>query len=202
MLLCVNTCGFSLYVFSVNNSSAESQRLCLTPHSLPFLSFVKFKALFLQQRGPVWGACLDLSLPFVCFLFVSLWGNLAPEPWLPLIPFWAPQHVSLKLPPLLIALLAFPQHHAKGAATTGWCQLQKGTQLKPRNAESHPLLQLAKTRTGDTDHGLFAMDDNQTDALIFLGSKGMSICFLGFQKLRSQMNHVKTIKAVPAKPSA
>lgn len=114
----MNTCGFSLYVCSVNNSSTELQKLCLIPGSLPSLSFVKFKVLFLQQRGRVWGSCLDLSLPFVCFLFVSLWGNLAPEPSLPLIPFWAPQHVSPQLPPLLIALLAFSQQHVKGAAIT------------------------------------------------------------------------------------
>lgn len=113
------------YVCSVNHSSSELQRLCLTPGSLPFLSFMKFKALFLQHRGPVWGACLDLSLPFVCFLFVSLWGNLAPETWLPLIPFWAPQPVSPEFPGLLKALLAFPQQHMKGAATTEWCHIQE-----------------------------------------------------------------------------
>lgn len=126
----MDMCGFFFYVCSVNNSSMDLQSLCLTPGSLPSESFVKFKALFLQQRGPVWGACSDLSLPFVCFLFVSLWGNLAPEPWLPFIPFWAPQHVSPQLPSLHIALLAVPQQHVKGAAITDWCQLQAGTQLK------------------------------------------------------------------------
>lgn len=119
----VYMCGFSLCVFSVNNSSTEFQRPCLTPGFLSSLSFVKFKALFLKQRGPVWGACLDLSLPFVCFLFVSLWGNLAPEPWLPLIPLWAPQHVPPQLSPLFIVVLAFPQQLVKGVATTDSCQL-------------------------------------------------------------------------------
>lgn len=135
-------------VCSVNHSSTELQRLCLTPGSPPFLSFVKFKALFLQHRGPVWGACLDLSLPFVCFLFVSLWGNLAPEPWLPLIPFRASQPVSPQLPALLRALLAFPQQHVKGAATTDWCQPQEGTQPKQWNAKLLQLLELEKTCTG------------------------------------------------------
>lgn len=83
----MDMCGFSLYVCSVNNFSTNLQKLCLTPGAIPSQSFVKFKVLFLQQRGSVWGACSDLSLPFVCFLFLSLLGNLAPEPWLPLIPF-------------------------------------------------------------------------------------------------------------------
>lgn len=78
----------------VNNSSIALLRPWLTLGLLPSSSFVKLKAPFLQQRGPVWGACLDLSLLFVCFLFVSLWGNLAPEPWLPLTSFGAPQHAS------------------------------------------------------------------------------------------------------------
>lgn len=161
----MDMCGFSLYICSVNNSSTNLQRLCLTPGSLPSQSFVKFKALFLQQRDPVQKACSGLSLSFVYFLFVSLLGNLASEPWLHLIPFWAPQHVSPQLSPLHIALLAFPQQHVKRAEITDWCQLQAGTQLKQWNAKSLQLLELVKTCTGT----------NITVSLIWMITKYISL---------------------------